>query len=110
SGVLRLEGAGYVSGVSWLLTDYLAFPAACQALLQRRGGNVFITRLPASRGAAEFAVRRCSAVDRCRSLPAVTIKKVGTSQLQRDASVLSHCTRALMSFLHGTPTFLMIPR
>ena len=39
-----------------------------------------------------------------------TIKKVGTSQLQRDASVLSHCTRALLSFLHGTPTFLMTPR
>ena len=39
-----------------------------------------------------------------------TIKKVGTSQLQRDASVLSHCTRALLSFLHGTPTFLMAPR
>ena len=38
-----------------------------------------------------------------------TIKKVGTSQLQRDASVLSHCTRALLSFLHGTPTFLMAP-
>ena len=39
-----------------------------------------------------------------------TIKKVGTSQLQRDASVLSHCTRALLSFLHGTPTFLMALR
>lgn len=46
----------------------------------------------------------------CASACAFTIKKVGTSQLQRDASVLSHCTRALLSFLHGTPTFLMIPR
>src|SRR5690606_38202209 len=38
-GMLRLEGAGYVSGVSRLLTDYLAFPAACSLVCQRVAGR-----------------------------------------------------------------------